>query len=65
MSSGSINQHTDSDAPSSDAPSSTPLTPKDSTSMEVLVSPTGTQVLVANTGCIAKVDASTSPLYYD
>ena len=65
MSSGSINQRIDSDALSSDAPSSTPLTPKDSTSVEVLVSPTGSKVLVANTDCVAKADASTSPLYYD
>jgi len=65
MSSGSINQRTDSDAPFSDASSSTPPTPKDGTSMEVLVSPTGTQVLVANTDCVAKADASTGPLYYD
>jgi len=33
--------------------------------MEVLVSPTGTQVLVANTDCVAKADASTGPLCYD
>lgn len=65
MSSGSISQRTDSDAPPSDAPSSTPPTPKDGTSMEVLLSPTGTQVLVANTDCVAEADAPTSPLYYD
>lgn len=33
--------------------------------MEVLVSPTGTQVIVANTDCVAKADASTGPLCYD
>lgn len=65
MSSDSISQRTDSDAPPSDAPSSTPPTPKDGTSMEVLVSPTGTQVLVANTDRVAEADAPTSPLYYD
>lgn len=65
MSSGSINQRTDSDAPPSDAPLSTPPTPKNGTSMEVLVSPTGTQVLVVNTDYVAKVDTSTSPLCYD
>jgi serine/arginine repetitive matrix protein 2 len=65
MSSGSINQRTDSDVPPSDAPSSTPPTPKNGTSMEVLVSPTGTQVLVVNTDCVAKADTSTDPLCYD
>ncbi|KAF2470285.1 uncharacterized protein BDR25DRAFT_314516 [Lindgomyces ingoldianus] len=63
ISSRSTNQPTDSDAPSSDAPS--PPTPKDGTSMEVLVSPTGTQALVGKMSGHRKAEATTGPLYYD
>ncbi|KAF2175627.1 hypothetical protein K469DRAFT_683580 [Zopfia rhizophila CBS 207.26] len=63
ISSGSTNQRTDSEAPSSDAPS--PPTPKNITSMEVLISPTDTQVLVDKTEHMMKADVTTGPLYYD
>ncbi|KAF2815055.1 uncharacterized protein BDZ99DRAFT_566957 [Mytilinidion resinicola] len=64
-SSRSTNQHTDSEAPSSDSPSSFPPTPKDGSSMEVLLSPTNTSVLVNQLQESVKAEISRAPLYYD
>ncbi|KAF2501419.1 hypothetical protein BU16DRAFT_198870 [Lophium mytilinum] len=64
-SSRSTNPHTDSEAPSSDSPSSFPPTPKDGSSMEVLLSPTSTSVLVNQLQESVKAETSRGPLYYD
>ncbi|OCK86151.1 hypothetical protein K432DRAFT_438702 [Lepidopterella palustris CBS 459.81] len=64
MCSGLTNPRTESDAPSSDPPSDPP-TPKDGTSMEVLISPTGTQVLVGDMRGAVKLETSNGPLFYD
>ena len=62
--SGSTNMRNDSDTPSSDLPS--PPTPPDGSSLEVLISPTGTQVFVDNNkGVAAKEDSAHGTLYYD
>ncbi|KAG9199957.1 hypothetical protein G6514_007761 [Epicoccum nigrum] len=54
----------DSDTPSSDLPS--PPTPPDGSSLEVLISPTGTKVFVDNNkGVAAKEDSAHGTLYYD
>lgn len=63
FSSGSTNLRTDSDAPSSDSPS--PPTPKDGLSMEVLISPTGTQMAIDTVASVVKEDSMSEPLYYD
>ena len=61
FSSSSMRLRTDS---SSDAQPSQPPTPKDDTSMEVLVGSTGTEILVAGMDG-AHGDTSTEPVYYD
>ena len=64
FSSGSTNMRNDSDTPSSDLPS--PPTPRDGSSLEVILSATGTQVLVDTmTGVIVKEEIASGPLYYD
>ncbi|KAF3049228.1 hypothetical protein E8E11_006950 [Didymella keratinophila] len=64
FSSGSTNVRNDSDTPSSDGPS--PPTPRDGSSLEVMLSPTGTQVLVDTmTGVVVKEEVASGPLYYD
>ncbi|KAF2122122.1 hypothetical protein BDV96DRAFT_627273 [Lophiotrema nucula] len=63
ISSGSINQRTDSDGPSSDAPS--PPTPKGSGSLDVLVSPKGTHALMESMAEMVTGEPTTGPLYYD
>ncbi|KAF2869073.1 hypothetical protein BDV95DRAFT_111118 [Massariosphaeria phaeospora] len=63
VSSGSTNRRMDSEPPSSDAPS--PPTPKDGSSLEVLVSPTRSQMLLHGRGGTWKEDVTTGPLYYD
>ncbi|KAF2793697.1 hypothetical protein K505DRAFT_199852, partial [Melanomma pulvis-pyrius CBS 109.77] len=63
VSSGSTNQRTDSEAPSSDTPS--PPTPKEGRSIEALLSPLGTHMLMDNLVGVMKEDVSTGPLYYD
>ncbi|CAO2656412.1 Nn.00g052150.m01.CDS01 [Neocucurbitaria sp. VM-36] len=63
VSSGSTNLRTDSDTPSSDMAS--PPTPKDGASMEVLVSPNATQMIINTVTGVVKEDMSSGPLYYD
>ncbi|KAF2630164.1 hypothetical protein BU25DRAFT_408748 [Macroventuria anomochaeta] len=64
FSSGSTNMRNDSDTPSSDLPS--PPTPHDGSSLEVILSPTGTQVLVDTmTGVVVREEVASGPLYYD
>lgn len=64
FSSGSTNVRNDSDMPSSDGPS--PLTPRDGSSLEVMLSPTGTQMLVdTKTGAAVREEVASGPLYYD
>ena len=64
FSSGSTNMRNDSDTPSSDLPS--PPTPRDGSSLEVILSPTGTQILVDTmSGVVAKEEVISGPLYYD
>lgn len=54
----------DSDTPSSDLPS--PPTPRDGSSLEVMLSPTGTQLLVDTvSGAVVKEQIVEGPLYYD
>ncbi|KAJ4347635.1 hypothetical protein N0V95_005233 [Ascochyta clinopodiicola] len=54
----------DPDTPSSDLPS--PPTPRDGSSLEVILGSTGTQVLVGTrTAVVAKEEITTGPLYYD
>lgn len=64
FSSGSTNMRNDSDTPSSDLHS--PPTPRNGSSLEVMLSPTGTQVLVDTvTGIVVKEQVASDPLYYD
>jgi serine/arginine repetitive matrix protein 2 len=64
FSSGSTNVRNDSDTPSSDGPS--PPTPRDGSSLEVILSPTGTQVLFDTmTGAVVKERLASGPLYYN
>ncbi|KAJ4990738.1 hypothetical protein SVAN01_03747 [Stagonosporopsis vannaccii] len=64
FSSGSTNMRNDSDTPSSDLPS--PPTPRDGSSLEVVLSPTGTQLLVDTmSGIAVKEEIVDGPLYYD
>ncbi|KAF1844009.1 uncharacterized protein K460DRAFT_379037 [Cucurbitaria berberidis CBS 394.84] len=63
VSSGSTNLRTDSDTPSSDM--ALPPTPKDRTSMEVLISPNGTRMIFDTVTGVLKEEVATGPLYYD
>jgi serine/arginine repetitive matrix protein 2 len=64
FSSGLTNVRNDSDMPSSDGPS--PPTPRDGSSLEIMLSPTGTQVLVdTTTGVVMKEQGASDSLYYD
>jgi serine/arginine repetitive matrix protein 2 len=64
FSSGSINMRTDSDAPSSDLPS--PPTPREGSSLEVLLTRTESQVLIETIdGVSIREQASEGPDYYD
>lgn len=64
VSSGSTNRRTDSDVPSSsDGPS--PPTPKDSALIDVVASPTGTQVFVGTDAAAVRAEVTTGHLYYD
>ncbi|KAF3047726.1 hypothetical protein E8E12_011534 [Didymella heteroderae] len=64
FSSDSTNVRNDSDTPSSDGP--LPPTPRDGSSLEVMLSPTGDQVLVDHeTGVVVKDEVTSGPLYYD
>lgn len=64
FSSGSTNRRNDPDTPSSDLPS--PPTPRDGSSLDVMLSPTGTQVLLDSTTTAAmKNEVASGPLYYD
>ncbi|KAF2704188.1 hypothetical protein K504DRAFT_450934 [Pleomassaria siparia CBS 279.74] len=61
VSSGSTNQRSDSDAPSSDA---TPPTPR-GRSMEMLVGPTGAHMMMGSMAGVMKEEVPAGPLYYD
>ena len=64
FSSGSTNVRNDSDTPSSDLPS--PPTPRDTSSLEVILSPTGTQIYAGTiSGVVTKEEVANDPLYYD
>ncbi|KAL6709435.1 hypothetical protein ACN47E_001370 [Coniothyrium glycines] len=63
MSSGSTNVRTDSDAPSSDM--ALPSTPKNGTSMEVLIIPNGTQVMIDSANGTRQATPVDTPMYYD
>lgn len=64
FSSGSTNRRNDPDTPSSDLPS--PPTPQDSSSLEVVLSPTGTQVLSDQMATVVrKTEIASGPRYYD
>lgn len=64
ISSGSTNIRNHSDTPSSDGPS--PPTPRDGSSLEVMLSPTGHQILVdTKAGSALREEVASGPLYYD
>ncbi|KZM24985.1 hypothetical protein ST47_g3834 [Ascochyta rabiei] len=64
FSSGSTSMRNDPDTPSSDLPS--PPTPRDGSSLEVILGSTGAQVLVASsTAVVSKEEVTNHPLYYD
>ncbi|KAF2129739.1 hypothetical protein P153DRAFT_366241 [Dothidotthia symphoricarpi CBS 119687] len=63
FSSGYTNLRTDSDTPSSDAPS--PPTPKGGLSMGVLINPTNNRMTIDTVTGVVKENLMSGPLYYD